>query len=357
VLSRSPREAISAARPALLGRQGRVGRLRRLLPLWRVGCAAVLLLLLAAGGLEGMQPGEPEGAHHGHGSFRGLTADGAIEEAATTPSPNTAAPADTIVEVRLTDGSVFHGRIVQETETLVVIETAGGARVELPRERIQSMAPARGQIVDGRFWPADPTRSRLLFAPSARPMLRGEAYVANYMLFFPFVAYGLSDRFSIAGGTPLFPEIIGEVFYLAPKYTLVSGPGMDVAVGTLALFLTRELDRGSFGIVYGVGTFGDADRALTAGAGWGFRLSGDDAFVSDEPVLVLGGETRTGARTKLLSEGWFVLGNGASGVLSGGVRFFGDRLSGDLGLGVLIDDGVECCAPVLNFVFGFGGGR
>ena len=324
--------------------------------------SAVLLLFLAVGGLEGMQAGEPGGAHDGHGSWRGLIADGAVEtdaveEDAATRTPETVAPSDTIVAVRLTDGSVFHGRIVQETEALVVIETAGGARVELPRARIESMVPARGQIVDGRFWPADPTRSRLLFAPSARPMLRGEGYVANYMLFFPFVAYGVSDRFSIAGGTPLFPEIIGEAFYLAPKYTLVSRPGMDLAVGSLALFMTRELDRGSVGIVYGVGTFGDADRALTAGAGWGFLLSGDDAFVSDEPVFVLGGEARVSARTKLLSEGWFVLGNGASGVLSGGVRFFGDRLSGDLGLGLLIDDGIECCLPVLNFVFGFGGGR
>jgi hypothetical protein len=214
-------------------------------------------------------------------------------------------------------------------------------------------------VVGGEFWPEDANRTRLFFAPTARPLARGEGYVAGYLLFFPFVGYGVTDRFTIAGGTPILPGIIGEVFYLAPKYTLVSRPGMDLALGTLAFFTTSAVDDGSVGVLYGVGTFGSDDRALTAGAGWGFALGDEGGDISDEPVFVLAGEARTGRRTKLVSENWLAVGGGeAFGILTGGVRIMGERLSGDLGLGMAVADGsLECCLPVLNFVVNFGGGR
>jgi hypothetical protein len=98
---------------------------------------------------------------------------------------------------------------------------------------------------------------------------------------------------------------------------------------------------------------------LTAGAGWGFALGDELAEVSNEPVLVLAGEMRSGRRTKLVSENWLAVGDGdAFGIFSGGVRIMGERLSGDLGLAMAAIDGrLECCLPVLNVVVNFGGRR
>jgi hypothetical protein len=286
--------------------------------------------------------------------------DRAPAQTPTGPQTPTGAEitADTIFEVRLADGSVFYGRIVAETESHLTLETAGGSRIELARTEIRSIRRTEGRFVDGQYLAADPNRTRLFFAPTGRPLARGQGYVANYMLFFPFVAYGVTDRISIAGGTPIFPEIIGEVFYLAPRATLYRREGIDLAAGALAFFATRELDEGSAGLIYGVGTFGDPDRALTAGAGWGFALTSEESTLSNDPVLMLGGEHRLGDRTKLITENWFVADSDAGGVFTAGIRLFGERLSGDLGLGFGGSwDDMVCCLPVLNFVYNFGGSR
>lgn len=263
---------------------------------------------------------------------------------------------ETMQEIRLADGSVVIGRVTEVTAEDITVETAGGIRMELQRSQIRSLRPARGQVVDGRFWRTDPNRTRLFFAPTGRPLDRGEGYLASYMLFFPFVGYGVTDHFTMAGGTPILPGIIGETFYLAPKLTLVSRPGVDLAAGTIAFFATEEIDEGSVGVVYGTGTFGDVERSLTAAVGWGFALGGDNSSLSNDPVFMVGGEFRMGESTKLLTENWLAPGDGgADGILTGGVRFFGERLSADLGIGLgMADGGVECCLPLVNFVYVWG---
>ena len=43
------------------------------------------------------------------------------------------------------------------------------------------------------------------------------------------------------------------------------------------------------------------------------------------------------------------------GLFSGGVRFFGERLSGDLGIAAGGEGTrIECCLPLANFVYNFG---
>jgi hypothetical protein len=68
---------------------------------------------------------------------------------------------------------------------------------------------------------------------------------------------------------------------------------------------------------------------------------------------MVGGESRIGRRTKFLTENYFLPSEGV-GALSGGVRFFGERLSADFGLGVAFGDGdTACCLPLVNFVYSF----
>lgn len=264
------------------------------------------------------------------------------------------APADTLVQVRLRDGTRLHGRVVAESPDSLTLETPGGTTVTLDRNGIEAIRTARGQVVDGRFVPEDPNRTRLLFSSTARPLRAGEGYVSSYLLFFPFVGVGLTDRVTLAGGTPILPGAMGEVFYLAPKVTVASSPGLDLAVGALGFFATRSLDEGSVGIVYGVGTFGEPDRAFTLGTGWGFSLGGGTSRIESDPVFVLGGEFRTGERTKFVTENWIVPGSGGVGLASGGVRFIGDRLTADLALGAAWDrGGGACCLPLVNFVYHF----
>ncbi|HEX2208697.1 MAG TPA: hypothetical protein VHG93_13505 [Longimicrobium sp.] len=260
--------------------------------------------------------------------------------------------ADTVYEVRLSDGSVLYGRVMEQTAEELTLETQAGATVRLRRSQVVSIRPLRGRVVDGRVWGEDPHATRLFFGPTARAIPRGEGYFGVYELFFPFVSYGVTDRFTISGGTPVFPEIIGEIFYFAPKYEVLRTPAASAAVGVLALFATRELN-GSAGLLYGVGTLGTPDRALTVGATVPFIASGEDSEVGDQPAFMIGGEARLTRRTKFLTENYFVPGESGA-LISGGVRFFGERLSADFGLGAGFGDGDNaCCLPLVNFVYSF----
>ena len=70
---------------------------------------------------------------------------------------------------------------------------------------------------------------------------------------------------------------------------------------------------------------------------------------------MIGGETRVSRRIKLITENWFFTGAGGDGLVTGGVRFIGDRLSADLGLGGATGaDGSGCCLPLVNCVWNFG---
>lgn len=265
--------------------------------------------------------------------------------------------ADSVTEVRLRDGSVVFGRVIEETESRLVVQTTAGARVEIPKSEITSRRTVASRP-SGEVWPQDPNRTRLFFTSTARPLAQGEGYVSSYFLFFPFVAYGVTDRLTIAGGTPIIPGLIGEIFYLAPKLTVVDRERFSFALGALGFFAPEVLDEGSIGIAYGAATVGRDDAAVTLGAGWGYAATDEDSGFSSQPVFVLGGERRISRRVKLITENWFGVNDGVSGFASGGVRFIGDRLSADLGLGGMIGaDDVGCCLPLVNFVWTFGGRR
>ena len=253
---------------------------------------------------------------------------------------------DTLREIRLADGSVLFARVESVEGDLVTLMTQAGVRLQVDRAQIRSVRPARGQVRNGEVWRDDPTGTRLFFAPTGRNLAAGEAYFGVYELFFPFATYGVTDRITIAGGTPVIPGAFGQVAYLAPKLAIIQSERLNVAAGVFAGFYEGE----SAGIVYGVGTWGGRDNAVTAGAGFGFG-SGD---LSDEPLLMIGGEARTGRQLKLITENYFI--PGESGMLvSGGVRFFGERLSADVGLGALVSSQeTEGPLPLVNFVYTFG---
>jgi len=254
-------------------------------------------------------------------------------------------PSETVYEIQLGDGSVLFARITELDEEQVVLITVSGVRLEVVRSRIQEIAPARGRVQDGEFWTEDPGGTRLFFTATGRSLARGESYIGTYVVVLPFAAIGLTDRVTMAAGAPvLFGEF--EPFYLAPKVQVVRTPTAQASVGTLVFIFGDEM----VGVAYGVGTFGDTDRALSAGLGYFY--SGDELV--NEPAFMLGGETRVSRRIKLMSEN-YVLPDRVGYVLSGGVRVMGDRFSTEVAVfGAWSDGDGECCLPIVNFSYAFG---
>ena len=104
--------------------------------------------------------------------------------------------ADSLMSISLTDGTRLEGIIIQETETHILVETLLGLEIKVPRTSIVAIKKRRA----GAFFRPDPNYTRLMFAPTGRPLRRGDRYFFDYYVFFPGIAYGFTDRFGVAGG-------------------------------------------------------------------------------------------------------------------------------------------------------------
>jgi len=101
------------------------------------------------------------------------------------------------------------------------------------------------------------------------------------------------------------------------------------------------------GILYTSATVGGPRQALHLGIGYGYDRGG----LASSPALLLGGETRLSRNLKLLTENYLLPGEG--GIVSGGVRFMGERLSADLGLAAPVGAGSSSffAFPLVNFTW------
>jgi hypothetical protein len=246
--------------------------------------------------------------------------------------------------VKVAGGTTYHGRVTESPDS-VGIELAGGGTLTLPRAHVRSIASVKGQLRNGEFWAQDLNETRLFFAPTARTLPRGAGYVSVYMFVLPFVGYGVSDAVTLAGGMlPFFGDDMPLIGYAAPKVQLMARESVQAAIGGLAFF-SSDADE-SVGILYGVTSFGrSSDASVSLGAGFGYAGS----EMANTPVLMAGFETRTGRRTKLVSENWVFPRDGV--ILSFGPRFIGERMSGDLGFAMPLFGEGTFIFPMVNFVW------
>lgn len=252
--------------------------------------------------------------------------------------------------ITLMDGSTLIGNITSEDDTSIIFMTISGLEMVIELEKIDRIKPLSGEIRNGRYIRYDPNSTRLLFAPTARPLQSGQGYVALYELYLAFFGIGVGDIITLAGGFSIFPGMDEQIYYFAPKITPIQYENLDLSCGIMHLGFTGNSDIGA-GILYTAGTYGSRTSALTLGLGWGYL--GEE--VGDNPVVVIGGEVQLSNSIKLLTENWFPPGTDFS-MVSLGIRFFGENLSTDLGFFIPtgIDGEGTFFFPWVNFVYNFG---
>ena len=147
---------------------------------------------------------------------------------AQTPAATIAvAPADSTQEIRLRDGTSAIGRVDAVDGQRVTFRTLAGATLTIDAADIVSLATVEGRASGTEFWKDDPNPTRLFFGPTGRQLKRGDVYLGVYDIFIPFVQVGVTDRFSIGGGTPLVFGGGGDrPFWLTPKFTVIARPRM-----------------------------------------------------------------------------------------------------------------------------------
>jgi hypothetical protein len=252
---------------------------------------------------------------------------------------------EVLYELTLKDGTRVQGYLEQDTPERVTLRTVGGARLEVPRADVVSLKPADGRIQDGRYLRADANPTRLFFGPTGRAVKKGEGYVGTYQAILPFVQYGITDRISIGGGTPIFFGAGSLPFWVTPKVQVYNSPRVSSSIGVIHFL---NIDGNNLGIAYSATTIGTTDDALTVGLGWAYDR--DERDSDGAPVLMIGGETRVSPRTKLITENYIFDGGG---FVSGGVRFLGESLSADFGILVPLNVGQLIGLPIVNFVWKF----
>ena len=263
-------------------------------------------------------------------------------------SPPTVAvtPPGVTDELVLRDGTRAYGRVEAITGGVVTFKTTAGAAIQVQVAEVVSVRPADGRVIDGEFRRADPNPTRLFFGPTARSLKQGAGYVGVYEILLPFVQIGVTDRISFGAGTPLiFGEGSAHPFWITPKVQVYSGASAQVSVGVMHFLNVGD---GNLGIAYAVATKGSTDSAVTGGVGYAYDRTYDSK--NGAPVVMIGGEHRISRGVKVLTENYIFSGGG---IVTGGVRWMGERFSADFAMVVPTDGSETIAFPLVNVVYSF----
>ena len=230
-----------------------------------------------------------------------------------------------------TDGNVFIGELISESESEVVILTESIGRVTIRRDNIRSMTRLdESEIRDGEYWYENPQATRYLFAPNAIGLRKGHGYYQNTWIFFNNVNYGVTNNFSIGGG--LIPTFLfgtsSTPVWITPKISIpVANENVHLAAGALIGGVIGE-DSGGGGLFYGTSTFGNRDRNISFGLGYGFG----GGEISSTPAVNISGMIRLSKSMHLVSENYLFPGTSANGIASVGTRWAPENFAVDFAL-------------------------
>lgn len=278
-----------------------------------------------------------------------LPADAQAQVAQPSASPGATSRPQVLAvlyELILRDGSRLYGDIERQDDVEVVFRTQAGVSVTARRAEILTLRQVTGQIVNGEFQRSDPNATRLFFAPTGRSLKKGQTYLGVYEFLMPFVQVGVTDRFSVGGGTPLifgFDES-ERPFWITPKLQVFDSASTQIAVGAFHAFNVDGAGGGGIGYVVGTRSVGTGSVTLGGGVAYG-----SDGGRSG--IVMVGGERQVRRNLKVMTENY--IWKGGTGVVSAGVRFFGERLSADLALAVPVGADGFVAFPVVNFVYVF----
>lgn len=228
-----------------------------------------------------------------------------------------AAAADTVV---LGDGTVIQGKILLETDELVVIESATLGRQEFSREQVLEIRYRKS----ARYHLDDPAYNAVMFSPTPSTIGKGDWFFRDFELFVLNFGYGLTDRISL-GAITLFPfQGALDMLSVGAKWMILDREVKPVglALAASATFMDGT-QSGQLSLIAGAG---NRNQSINASLVQGFG-DGDGGI-----YLAVGGDYRLSQRFKILCE-YF---NATPlmedeqefyGFINIGLRFIGERLS------------------------------
>jgi len=220
-----------------------------------------------------------------------------------------------IYRIETSDGNEYIGKIIKLETYVTWLKTENIGIIKIfHRDIVNQVEVRKEQIIDGFLWYENLQATRYFWAPNGYGLKEGEAYYQNMWILYNQAGYGFSDNFSVGAGLlPLF--LFGgspTPMWITPKFSIpLKKDKINLGLGLLAATVVGTSDA-SFGIAYGVSTFGSRDRNLTFGMGYGYA-GGNWA---KRPIIMLGGMARTGKKGYLMTENYIITSENETFVLS-----------------------------------------
>lgn len=213
----------------------------------------------------------------------------------------------TIYRIETNDGNEYIGTIVSRNAESIVLKTIRLGEITLRVvDIIRIETVLKDRIKNNLLWFDNVQATRYFFQPNGYGLKKGEAYYQNIWVVFNQFSYGFTDHFSLGVGTiPTFlfsGSADGLPFWLTPKLSIpLVDDRVNVGVGVFYANILGGDTEGT-GIAYALSTFGNRDKNLTIGIGYGF--SGGE--LGQLPAITLSTMIRTGQRGYFISENYFI---------------------------------------------------
>ncbi len=235
-------------------------------------------------------------------------------------------------EVELSDGTVLTGKLIAETDTAIELQLKNLGKLTVRRNKIKRIMPLTdSDDVKKSFWFKNPHASRLLIAPTAIPLRKGEAYYRNIYGVVNTFYYGICNNLSVGGGFDFITMFGNFGDGLHPMLHFNVNSGFKVAknfyAGAGGIAIKKPYESWT-SIIYGTGTYGNYNINITTGLGWGFI----DGSFEKKPFIMIGGMIRISEKLWLISENWIApfIDREYYSMVSYGLRFAARRIAVDL---------------------------
>ncbi|MEM4261156.1 MAG: hypothetical protein QXG00_07980 [Candidatus Woesearchaeota archaeon] len=239
---------------------------------------------------------------------------------------------DSVYLIKMTDGSLFYGKILWSNEKEIRLLTNNAGEITIQKSKIDKLELQHGiKTKSGEYWFKNPTSTRYLISPSAFNLKAGEGYYQNIWVLFHSAHIGIADFFSLGAGFETLTLLRGQpIFFLVPKFSFRLSDNFYAGIGGLYLNMaksTTEFGNG-LGLGYGLITYGTRDDNITFGAGFDVI----DGKFRTNPSFTLSGMLRLSKHIGLVSENWFFsdMDNRYYFLVSYGMRFIWESVTIDL---------------------------
>jgi hypothetical protein len=208
-------------------------------------------------------------------------------------------------QIETVDGNEYIGIILEQTPETIKIKTDKLGEISIPRNEIKKITQLSSiKTIKGSYWLDNPQSTRYFWAPNGYNLKKGEGYYQNVWIMFNQAIYGFTDHFS--GGVGVVPLFLfggaSTPAWLTAKFSVpIVKDKVNLGVGALAGTVIG-VQNSTFGILYGISTFGSKDNNLNIGLGWGFA----GGKMAKNPTINFSGMIRTGAKGYFITENYFI---------------------------------------------------